>query len=91
MSADSPLVQTSGRSPGDTLNPAVIANNPAGAFLTGTAFNTTTGAGTPGNRIRVQFNATGRYLVICMNRAHLLNNHMFGFVNVVGEGDGGDK
>jgi hypothetical protein len=30
---------------------------------------------------------TGRYLVICMNRGHSLNDHMFGFVSVVGEGD----
>jgi hypothetical protein len=93
------LLQTSGRSPGDTGgtddpptgNPPVIANNPAGAFLAGTAFNPTTGVGAPGVRIRVQFESTGRYLVICMNRSHLLNDHMFGFVNVVGEGNGGDK
>jgi hypothetical protein len=30
------------------------------------------------------FQKTGRYLVICMNRAHFLNDWMFGFVNVVG-------
>jgi plastocyanin len=82
-----PLLQTSGRSPGDVLNPAAIATNPAGAFLTGTAINAVTGAQTPGNRIRVRFDGTGRYLVICMNRSHALNDHMFGFVNVVGEGD----
>jgi len=86
-----PLLQTSGRSPGDTLNPPAIANNPAGAFLTGTAINPATGAQTTGVRIRVQFAATGRYLVVCMNRSHLLNDHMFGFVNVVGEGNDGDK
>jgi hypothetical protein len=34
---------------------------------------------------------TGRYLVVCMNRAHFLNDHMFGFVNVVGEGGDEDK
>jgi plastocyanin len=78
---------TSGRAPGDMANPDVIKNNPAGAFLTGTAFNAATGVGTPGNRIQVQFNRTGRFLVICMNRAHALNDHMFGFVSVVGEGD----
>jgi len=38
-----------------------------------------------GNRIVYQFIKTGRYLVICMNRAHSLNDHMFGFVNVVGD------
>jgi len=91
-----PLLQTSGRSTGDippnppvippaipTGNPAAIATNPAGAFLTGTAINAVTGAQTPGNRIRVRFDRAGRYLVICMNRSHLLNDHMFGFVNVV--------
>lgn len=82
-----PLLQTSGRSPGDTANPPAIRNNPAGAFLTGTAINATTGAQTPGQRIRVRFDRAGRYLVICMNRSHMLNDHMFGFVNVVDEED----
>jgi len=35
----------------------------------------------------VQFTRTGRFLVICMNRAHAINDHMFGFVSVVGGGD----
>jgi hypothetical protein len=39
----------------------------------------------PGQLITYQFLKTGRYLVICMNRSHLLNDWMFGFVNVVGE------
>jgi hypothetical protein len=26
---------------------------------------------------------TGRYLVICMNRSHYLNDWMFGFVDVI--------
>jgi hypothetical protein len=39
----------------------------------------------------VRFDSNGRYLVICMNRSHALNDHMFGFVNVVGEGDDDDK
>jgi hypothetical protein len=30
----------------------------------------------------------GRYLVLCMNRVHFLNDWMFGFVNV---GNGNDK
>jgi hypothetical protein len=37
-----------------------------------------------GQLITYQFLKTGRYLVICMNRGHLLNDWMFGFVNVVG-------
>jgi len=56
--------------------------NPAGAFLAGSA-----APATAGNRIQVQFLKTGRYLVICMNRAHSLNDHMFGFVSVVGDDD----
>ena len=75
------LLATSGASPDDALSPAVIATNRAGAFLTGTT------ATAPGNRIQVQFTRTGRFLVICMNRAHAINDHMFGFVNVVGGND----
>jgi hypothetical protein len=78
------VLATSGASPGDELSPATIATNRAGAFLTGTT------ATAPGNRIQVEFTRPGRYLVICMNRAHSINDHMFGFVNVVG-GDGEDK
>ena len=83
------LLATSGRVVGDT-SPA--SDNPAGAFLTGTAPPVAPAtAFTPGNRIQVQFLKTGRYLVICMNRAHSLNDHMFGFVNVVGGDDDDDK
>jgi plastocyanin len=86
------LLATSGRSPGDTANPPAIANNPAGAFLVGTAFNpaATPPVATAGNRIQVTFNRNGRYLVVCMNRSHLLNDHMFGFVTVVGDDDDHD-
>ena len=76
------VVATSGASPGDTLNPTAIAANKAGAFLTGSA-----NPATVGNRIKVTFEKTGRYLVICMNRGHSLNDHMFGFVNVVDDGE----
>jgi len=31
------------------------------------------------------FLKTGRYLVLCMNRVHFLNDWMFGFVNVTGD------
>jgi hypothetical protein len=37
-----------------------------------------------GQLITYAFLKTGRYLVICMNRTHFLNDWMFGFVNVVG-------
>jgi len=54
-------------------------------FLTGTAapgFTTN-----PGTAVQYQFTATGRYLVMCVNRAHALSNWMFGFVKVVGQGN----
>lgn len=81
---------TSGRgtpcAPGSTddvpkCDPTAPGANPAGAFLAGST------ATAPGNRIEVQFLKNGRYLVICMNRGHSLNDHMFGFVSVVGDGD----
>ncbi|HEY3160389.1 MAG TPA: hypothetical protein VGJ78_15595 [Vicinamibacterales bacterium] len=59
-----------------------IPNSPArkdGAFLTGTNNLNDN----PGNRIQYRFMKTGRFLVICMNRNHSINDHMFGFVNVV--------
>jgi hypothetical protein len=38
-----------------------------------------------GQLLTYRFLKTGRYLVICMNRTHFLNDWMFGFVNVTGE------
>ena len=43
------------------------------------------GATSDGQLITYQFLKTGRYLVICLNRTHLLNDWMFGFVNVTGQ------
>jgi hypothetical protein len=40
-----------------------------------------------GEQIRVKFTKNGRYLVICMNRGHSINDHMFSFVNVVDDDD----
>lgn len=37
-----------------------------------------------GQLVTYRFLENGRYLVICMNRAHFLNDWMFGFVNVQG-------
>jgi len=37
--------------------------------------------------VQYRFTKTGRYLVICMNRGHAINDWMFGFVNVVGDDD----
>ena len=42
------------------------------------------GAASNGQLITYQFLKTGRYLVLCINRVHFLNDWMFGFVNVVG-------
>jgi plastocyanin len=66
-----------------------IPNSPArkdGAFLMGTnAANDT-----PGQRIQYRFMKSGRYLVICMNRGHSVNDHMFGFVSVVDDDNDDD-
>ena len=37
-----------------------------------------------GQLLTYRFQKTGRYLVLCMNRVHFLNDWMFGFVNVSG-------
>jgi len=59
------------------------------AVLTGGTNQQGSTAPTPGQLHTFRFLKPGRYLVICMNRTHLLNDWMFGFVNVVGsEGDG---
>ena len=42
------------------------------------------GPASDGQLITYRFLKTGRYLVICMNRVHSLNDWMFGFVNVTG-------
>jgi plastocyanin len=69
---DRTLLGTSGQNPQTTVRKD-------GALLAGTnAANNN-----PGNRIQYRFLKEGRYLVICMNREHSLNDHMFGFVNVV--------
>ena len=52
----------------------------AGPFLTGST------ATTPGTQLQFQFTKTGRFLVVCMNRNHLLADWQFGFVDVVGGG-----
>ena len=44
------------------------------------------GPGSNGQLITYQFLKNGRYLVMCINRVHFLNDWMFGFVNVTAEG-----
>jgi plastocyanin len=96
------LLGTSGRvptcGPGETepvCDSSALGANPAGGFLTGNVVAIPTAtppvAQVIGNRIVYRFNKNGRYLVICMNRNHSLNDHMFGFVNVVGGDDDDDK
>jgi plastocyanin len=48
-----------------------------GVLLTGST------ATTRGMQVRYRFAEDGRYLVICINRVHSINDWMFGFVNVV--------
>lgn len=48
---------------------------------------TPAGPNSDGQLVTYRFLKTGRYLVICMNRTHFLNDWMFGFVNVVGGND----
>lgn len=62
------FLATSGTIPGEPVT--------AGAFLVG---STPTAVG---NRIQYRFTKEGRFLVICSNRGHLLNDWMFGFVDV---------
>lgn len=59
----------------------------AGIFHQGTTAATATPTRLVGEQIRVKFTKNGRYLVICMNRGHSINDHMFSFVNVVGDDD----
>jgi len=89
------LVATSGRSSARACGPgekepacdsSAAARGLAGAFLGGSA--NATGVG---NQIAVVFRKSGRYLVICMNRGHSLNDHMFGFVTVAGDDDDDEK
>ena len=51
-------------------------------FLNG---GTPAGGAASGQLITYQFLKNGRYLVMCINRVHFLNDWMFGFVNVIGE------
>jgi hypothetical protein len=67
------------------LATATIVVEPNGTPVSG-VFHTGTTAGPPptaGTQLQYRFEKTGRYLVICMNRNHYLNDWMFGFVDVV--------
>ena len=58
--------------------PGELFSAGGGLFLTGS-----TAAGAAGTQVRHRFAEDGRYLVICTNRIHSINDWMFGFVNVV--------
>ena len=53
------------------------------AFLNGGTIPA--GPASNGQLITYQFLKNGRYLVLCINRVHFLNDWMFGFVNVTGQ------
>jgi len=53
-------------------------------FMNGGTVATGTGP-TGGQLTTYRFLKNGRYIVICMNRSHFLNDWMFGFVNVHGD------
>jgi len=54
-------------------------------FLIGVGAGPPPVTATTGQLITYRFDHPGRYLVICANRSHFLNDWMFGFVNVVGD------
>jgi hypothetical protein len=65
------------------LATTTIVVEPNGTAVAGAFHPGTTAAGAAGTQIQYRFEKTGRFLVICMNRGHYLNDWMFGFVDVV--------
>jgi plastocyanin len=59
-----------------------------GRFVSSGGMQFLNGGTTPtnGQLLTYRFEKTGRYLVLCINRVHFLNDWMFGFVNVVEAG-----
>ena len=58
---------------------AQAATTVPGRFHQGVAANAANGP----EQIRIKFLKKGRYLAICMNRNHSINDWMFGLFNVV--------
>ena len=75
------IVEEGGQAIRIDYEPGQILSAGTGAFLIGTT-RSATGVTTPGTLVRLRFEEDGRYLVVCMNRAHMVNEWMFGFVNV---------
>jgi hypothetical protein len=61
--------------------PGRLMSGGAHQFLNGGTI--AAGATSNGQILTYRFLKTGRYLVLCMNRSHFLNDWMFGFVDVV--------
>lgn len=70
------------------LGTTVVVEEPNGTFTAGAFHTGTTPTGGIGTQIQYRFEKTGRYLVICTNRIHSLNDWMFGFVDVVDADNG---
>ncbi len=66
------------------------ANAGVGIFLNGSTNPPPPAVRAPGVWLQHRFEKTGRFLVICMNRFHAINDYMFGFVNVVGDENDND-
>ena len=71
--ADFPTQRQVDSTPGQLFS----AGGLPGVLLTGSTLTTR------GMQVRYRFAEDGRYLVICINRVHSINDWMFGFVNVV--------
>lgn len=63
--------------------PGRLVSSGAHQFLNGGTIPA--GETSNGQLITFRFEKTGRYLVLCINRVHFLNDWMFGFVNVTGQ------
>jgi plastocyanin len=71
-----------------TNPPSNRVNDPTGRLLYGGGpvyLTGRTATGAVAQQVQYRFAKTGRYLVICIDRNHLINDRMFGFVNVVGK------
>jgi plastocyanin len=70
--ADFPTQRQVDSTPGQLFS----AGGLPGVLLTGSTLTTR------GMQVRYRFAEDGRYLVVCINRVHAINDWMFGFVNV---------
>jgi hypothetical protein len=79
--------------PAEAVHPNNRVWSEPGRLVSSGAFQFLNGGTVPagpnsnGQLITYRFLKTGRYVVLCMNRVHFLNDWMFGFVNVTGGGE----